>query len=55
MGHWSPFEHCAQAMSFEDLDQNLTICEGEATVGTSGNFFGFRQLRKRFRNENVTA
>lgn len=37
MGHWSPFEHCAQA-----APQSSVI----------GNFVGFRQLRKFFDQEN---
>jgi hypothetical protein len=52
-GHWSPFEHCAQAMSSGELDDNITISGGKATIGTSGNFVGFKQLRKSFDNENV--
>ena len=36
-GHFSPFEHCAQAMP---------------TAGRSGNFLGFHQYRKAFLNEN---
>lgn len=39
MGHWSPFEHCAQAMEFSDW---------------SGNFKGFTQYRKTFFKENKT-
>jgi hypothetical protein len=37
-GHWSPFEHVAIAME---------------TDNSWGNFFGFKQLRKFFANENV--
>lgn len=44
-GHWSPFEHAAQAM-------------GAVTVGgvsdQSGNFRGWKQYRKSFPNENQT-
>ncbi len=39
-GHWSPFEHCAQAMH-EDEEMDW-----------SGNFIGFTQYRKFFANEN---
>jgi len=38
-GHWSPFEHCAQAM-----DESIQ----------SGNFKGFKQYRKEFNNESGT-
>lgn len=44
-GHWSPFEHCAYAMS-EDYKDTPDIW--------SGNFKGFVQYRKRFNNENIT-
>lgn len=54
MGHWSPFEHCAQAMSKEDLDNNLRIFDGKTTVGVSGNFEGYTQLRKTFTHESGT-
>jgi hypothetical protein len=37
-GHWSPFEHVAIAME---------------TNTSWGNFFGFKQLRKFFTNENI--
>jgi thymidylate synthase ThyX len=36
-GHWSPFEHCAKAMGNDNY---------------YGNFQGFRQYRKYFKNEN---
>jgi thymidylate synthase ThyX len=39
MGHWSPFEHCAQAM-------------GEGVEDWSGNLRGFVQYRKTFYGEN---
>jgi thymidylate synthase ThyX len=38
-GHWSPFEHVAKPSRFG---------------GSSGNFTGWSQYRKRFENENVT-
>jgi thymidylate synthase ThyX len=38
-GHWSPFEHCAQAME---------------TATVSGNFIGWKQYRKFFSQENRT-
>ena len=50
-GHWSPFEHCAQAMSAEDLDDRLLITPEETKVGICGNFQGFIQYRKMFNNE----
>lgn len=37
MGHWSPFEHCAQALPYIK----------------SGNFSGFKQYRKFFMGENA--
>jgi hypothetical protein len=43
-GHWSPFEHCAQAMT--DYRDTPDIW--------SGNFKGFVQYRKTFNNENIT-
>ena len=36
-GHWSPFEHCAEAVFYS---------------GHNGNFRGWKQLRKQFINEN---
>lgn len=49
-GHWSPFEHCAKAMSVSD-------CQGyyrgdTDSGGWSGNFQGFIQYRKTFKGEN---
>jgi hypothetical protein len=42
-GHWSPFEHCAKALtSFH--------CENKPKI--MGNFTGFKQYRKMFENEN---
>lgn len=41
-GHWSPFEHCAKAMSSDQVSKNYF----------SGNFKGFLQYRKFFENEN---
>lgn len=37
-GHWSPFEHIAQAMEKPE---------------SSGNFFGWKQFRKEFANEHI--
>jgi thymidylate synthase ThyX len=45
MGHWSPFEHCAMAMSNDDMLVNETQW--------SGNFKGFIQYRKTFELENL--
>ncbi|MDD3986108.1 MAG: hypothetical protein PHY59_09625, partial [Methanobacterium sp.] len=39
-GHWSPFEHCAQANNNKNY---------------SGNFKGFTQYRKTFNKENITC
>ena len=43
LGHWSPFEHCATAMSESYYASDLEW---------SGNFKGFIQYRKRFEGEN---
>lgn len=60
-GHWSPFEHCARAMSDyeyeksysrEFIDSRKNDYVGE--LGLSGNFRGFIQYRKMFDNENIT-
>jgi len=48
MGHWSPFEHCARAMTFEECGWTP---DGEVTPW-SGNFKGFVQYRKMFEGEN---
>jgi hypothetical protein len=65
-GHWSPFEHCARAMSIEEYelsvngklkwtggqyDKPLPV---EGSEGWSGNFRGFVQYRKMFANENIS-
>lgn len=64
-GHWSCFEHCAQAMSkaqcenytttkpmFQDMpDDDHYVAE----QGWCGNFRGFIQYRKMFNNENITV
>ena len=44
-GHWSPFEHCAKAMSKEDYDNYLIIENGKVYPGWCRNFRGFIQLR----------
>lgn len=50
MGHWSPFEHCAQVISRETLQPHYT----QSTTIT-GNFGeGWKQYRKTFENENQT-
>lgn len=55
MGHWSPFEHCARAMTDEEY-YPYTHIEGISDTssidGWSGNFKGFIQYRKTFDNEN---
>lgn len=59
-GHWSPFEHCARAMSEREYEAASVIClDNEITeelpnysLGWSGNFKGFIQYRKTFKGEN---
>lgn len=62
MGHWSPFEHCAKAMSSVEYDSSsLQTCilfkenQPDSSYGWSGNLKGFIQYRKMFDNENVTT
>ena len=67
MGHWSPLEHCARAMSEEDFDKSYQgtidfyevdkdftafLTAGKQYHGWSGNFRGFIQYRKTFDEEN---
>jgi len=67
MGHWSPMEHCARAMTEEEFKLHIrgTVAyDGEednweemyvpdnSILGWSGNFQGFIQYRKMFNNEN---
>lgn len=42
-GHWSPFEHCAEATEI-----------GQKSNFDNGKFCGWQQYRKRFREENKT-
>lgn len=51
-GHWSPFEHCAQAM--HQVDVGMNRMGEQSTSAWSGNFKGFIQYRKTFNNENIT-
>jgi thymidylate synthase ThyX len=58
-GHWSPFEHCAKAMTEEEYEHNamLTTLKSDTwrrELGWCGNFRGFVQYRKMFKNENRT-
>lgn len=54
-GHWSPFEHCAVAMTDEEYFQDdMGIGLSYKYVGWSGNFRGFTQYRKTFSGENKT-
>lgn len=63
-GHWSPFEHCAQAMGIDNYE-NFTIMHDNVDpnsgvinrmqTGWYGNFRGFIQYRKMFSGENKTA
>lgn len=57
-GHWSPFEHCAKAMTHGEFDNSFH--KGNSgdgpdfySNGWSGNFRGFIQYRKTFSNENI--
>lgn len=66
-GHWSPFEHCAKVMTDEEYDNHIsgvgyddhggTFSSGqifdETSKGWSGNYRGFVQYRKTFKNENI--
>ena len=51
-GHWSPFEHCAKAMSQQEYDKMVRFDQGELQKGWYGNIKGFIQWRKMFNNEN---
>lgn len=60
-GHWSPFEHCAKAMSEEEHKENVNgkveeigefLEVDDNAKGWSGNFKGFIQYRKTFKGEN---
>lgn len=65
-GHWSPFEHCARAMSNHEYEMWIggntgnynpttsTAIIPTAVKGVCGNFRGFIQYRKLFNNENRT-
>jgi len=67
-GHWSPFEHCAKAMSEDERVERVNgikslthsekgypdIYDDTTIQGWSGNFKGFIQYRKTFNNENIT-
>jgi thymidylate synthase ThyX len=53
-GHWSPFEHCAQAMSANEMETYMsTPTPGKLEGGWCGNFKGFIQYRKTFVGENA--
>ncbi len=51
-GHWSPFEHCAQAMTSEQYEEMVRYDQGKIQKGWYGNVRGFVQWRKTFQNEN---
>lgn len=66
-GHWSPFEHCARAMTHQEYEnQYKTFRRADMTddplgkilvvedKGVCGNYKGFIQYRKMFANENIT-
>lgn len=57
-GHWSPFEHQAKVMTkYEYASHIKGVSNGESfdsdAYGWSGNFKGFIQYRKTFKNENL--
>lgn len=53
MGHWSPFEHCARAMTQDEYHKfNGAHLSNNIGNGWSGNFKGFVQYRKMFEGEN---
>jgi len=53
-GHWSPFEHCAKAMSSKEYDSwHRGNSKQTGGLGWCGNFRGFIQYRKLFENENI--
>ena len=52
-GHMSPFEHCAQAMTKDDMfDWQKTEKSNKVSLGWCGNFRGFIQYRKMIAGEN---
>jgi thymidylate synthase ThyX len=51
-GHWSPFEHCAWAMSGNNLNYYQHTDVQENPFGWCGNYQGFIQYRKTFSGEN---
>lgn len=57
-GHWSPFEHCARAMSPTEYSYSRRAAkfDGDPIIyderGWSGNFKGFIQYRKMFEGEH---
>lgn len=53
-GHWSPFEHCAKAMTDEEWYLHSRGADGSAhhEHGWCGNFRGWIQYRKTLPNEN---
>lgn len=67
--HMSPFEHCAQAMSKFEMENNYVygkhikipnpegslIQNSNKSYGWSGNFRGFIQHRKTIENENIAV
>jgi hypothetical protein len=59
-GHYSPFEHCAKAMSVNDFNEYRVFVNPDnhqppfVTFGWCGNFKGFIQLRKTMQGENKT-
>jgi thymidylate synthase ThyX len=55
MGHWSPFEHCARAMTNDEYYHWVTTPNvNSKEYGWCGNFRGYIQYRKMFSGENKT-
>ncbi len=50
-GHWSPFEHCAKSMNYDEM-YNQCDSQDLGHCSWSGNFKGFVQYRKTFKGEN---
>lgn len=55
-GHWSPFEHCAQAVNGEDPASDPNNPQAEwSNFDVGGAWSGWLQYRKLFADENRTA
>lgn len=51
-GHWSPFEHVAKSMTAEDREKLFLMTLSGKVPGVCGNFKGWIQYRKHWKNEN---